>query len=118
MKNWMIWHFKIVQMMVHYAMLGDALSVRFFVKTLITNLFIPIKQLRCRDPVKNALKPSCIFLFLLLLTNFSLSPFLKQLSANKVIFLEILKQSDHKHCTESLNPISLWLCKALNNILK
>ena len=38
--------------MVHYATLGDALSVTFlaFVKTLIKNLFI--KQLRRRKPVK------------------------------------------------------------------
>ena len=42
--------------MVHYATLGDALSVKFlaFVKTLIKNLFFPINQLRRRDPVKIA----------------------------------------------------------------
>ena len=56
MKNWMIWHFKIAPMMVHYATLGDALSVKFlaFVKTLIKNLFFPINQLRRREPVKIA----------------------------------------------------------------
>ena len=50
MKDWMIWHFKIAPMMVHYATLGDALSVTFlaFVKTSIKNLFI--KQLRRRKP--------------------------------------------------------------------
>ena len=56
MKNWMIWHFKIASMMVHYATLEDALSVNFFafVKTLIKKSFIPFNQLRHREPVKIA----------------------------------------------------------------
>ena len=50
--------------MAHYATLEDALSVNFlaFVKALIKKSFIPFNQLRHREPVKIAKKPSSFFL--------------------------------------------------------